>query len=89
MSDMQPVCSRDKRKLFKIDSEVELTKMRTKTCYVCFFKCSLNKRAVALILELDKGNISTLVKFEYQNSSSKNELGFEKTNMIFHLLFTK
>ena len=39
--------------------------------YVLFFKCSLNRRAVTLILELDEGNVSTLVKFVYQSSSFK------------------
>ena len=65
MSYMQPVCSSDKRKCIQIDSEVEGNKMRRKSCYVLFFKCSLNKRAVILILELDEGNASTLVKFEF------------------------
>ena len=41
--------------------------MRTKTCYVC----SLNKWVVTLILKLNEGIVSNLVKFEYQRSSSQ------------------
>ena len=56
--------------------------MRTKTCYVRFFKDSLNKRAGTPTLELDEGIVSTFAKFKYECSSSKTEWVFEKTNMI-------
>ena len=36
----------------------------------------LNKRAVTSILELEQGNVSSLIKFEYQNRSSKTEQVF-------------
>ena len=49
-----------------------------------FFKCSLNKRAVTLILILDEGNATTLVQFEFQSSGSKNEQFFEKNKHYFH-----
>ena len=45
--------------------------MRTKTCYVRFFKHSLNKRAVTQILEPDEAIVYALVKFKYWNTSSK------------------
>ena len=56
--------------------------MRTKICYVCFFKDSLNKSAGTPTLEFDEGNVATFKKFEYERSSSKAERVFEKTNMI-------
>ena len=52
--------------------------MRTKTCYVRFFKDSLNKKAGTPIIELDEGIVSTFAKFEYERSSSKTERVFEK-----------
>ena len=69
--------------------KVEVSKMRTKTCYVCLIKDSLNKRAVTPTLELNEGNASTFAKFEYERSSSKNERVFEKTNMISCFLVRK
>ena len=63
--------------------------MRTKTCYVGFFKDSLNKRAVTPIFEHDEGNVSTLVMYEYERSSPKTERVFEKTNTISCLFFRK
>ena len=63
--------------------------MKIKTSYVRFFKDSLNKRAVTPTLELDEGNVYTFAKFEYERGSSKTERVFEKTNTIFHFLFTK
>ena len=56
--------------------------MKIKTCYVRFFKDSLNKRAGTPTLELNEGNVSTFAKFEYERSSSKTERVFEKTNTI-------
>ena len=79
---MQPFCPNGNIMCVKLGSEVEFTKMRTKTCYVYFFKDSLNKRAGTPILELDKGKVSTFAKFKYERSSSKTEWVFEKTNMI-------
>ena len=86
---MQPFCPDGSVKLVQFGSKVEFTKMRTKTCYVCFFKDSLNKRAGTPTLELDEGIVSTFAKFEYKRSSSKTERVFEKTNMIFIFLFRK
>ena len=59
-------------------------KMKIKTLFVRFFKCSLNFRAHALQLELSKVSIFNFVKFELQSMSSKIERAFEKTNIIFH-----
>ena len=86
---MQPVCSSGNGGKIQLGSKVEVAKMRIITWYVHFLKCSLHKRAVTLILELNEGNVSTLVNFEDQSTSSKNLRVFEKTNMIFCLLFTK
>ena len=47
--------------------------MKIKTSYVCFFKDSLNKRAVTPTLELNEGNISTFAKFEYERCILKTE----------------
>ena len=63
--------------------------MKIKTCYVSFYKDSLNKRAGTPTLELDEGNVSTFAKFEYERSSSKTERVFEKTNMISCFFFRK
>ena len=64
--------------------------MKIKKNIICFlFKVSLNERAVTPTLELNEGNVSTFAKFKYERSSSKTEQAFEKTNMIFHFLFTK
>ena len=53
--------------------------MKTKTYFVVFFKGSLNFRAHALQSELNKGIISSFVKFRLQSMSSKIERAFEKT----------
>ena len=42
---VQPFCLNGNVKSVQFGSKVEFTKMRTKTCYVCFFKESDNKRA--------------------------------------------
>jgi hypothetical protein len=55
---MQPFCPDGNVKWVQFGSKVEFTKMRTKTCYVRFFKDSLNKRAGTPTLELDKGDIA-------------------------------
>ena len=79
---MQPFCLDGNINSVQFGSKVEFTKMRTKTCYVRFFKDSLNKKAGTPIIELDEGIVSTFAKFEYERSSSKTERVFEKTNMI-------
>ena len=79
---MQPFCPNGNIKCVQFGYKVELTQMRTKTCYVRFFKDFLNKRAGTPTLELDESNVSTFAKFEYEPSSSKTERVFEKTNMI-------
>ena len=86
---MQAFCPDGNVKWVQFGSKVEFTKMRTKTCYVRFFKDSLNKRAGTPTLELDEGNESTFAKFEYERSSSKSERVFEKTNMISCFFFRK
>ena len=86
---LQPFCPDGNVKWVQFGSKVEFTKMRTKTCYVRFFKDSLNKRAGTPTLELDEGNVSTFAKFEYERSSSKTERVFEKTNMISCFFFRK
>ena len=63
--------------------------MKIKTSSVCFFKDSLNNRAVTPTLELDEGNVYTFAKFEYERGSLKTERVFEKTNTISYFLFTK
>ena len=63
--------------------------MRTKTCYVRFFKDYFNKRAGTPTLELNEGNVSTFAMFEYEHSSSKTERVFEKTNIISCFFFRK
>ena len=68
---MQHFCHNGIMKCVQFGFKVEFTKLRTKTCYVCFFKDSLNKRAGTPTLELDEGNISPFAKFEYERSSSK------------------
>ena len=75
---VQPFCPNGNTKCVQFGSKVEFTKMRTKTCYVCSFKDSLNKRAGTSTLELDEGNVSTFAKFEYERNSSETERVFEK-----------
>ena len=76
-------------KCVQFGSKVELTKMKTKTWYVRYFKDSLKKRAGIPKLELDEGNVSTFAKFKYERSSSKTKRVFEKTNMISCFFFRK
>ena len=54
-----------------------------------FFKDSLKKRAETLILELNEAFVYTLVKFEYQSSSSKNDESLKKTNRILCIFVIK
>ena len=86
---VQPFCLDGSIKSVQFGSNVEFTKMRTKTCYVRFFKDSLNKRAGTPIIELDEGIVSIFAKFGYERSSSKTERVFEKTNMISCFFFGK
>ena len=79
---MQPFFPDVNIKQVKFCSKVEFTKTRTKTCYVCFFKDSLNKMAGTPTLELDEGIVSIFAKLEYERSSSNTERVFEKTNLI-------
>ena len=89
MSNLQPVWSSDNEKLVQFGSKVGVNKIRTKTCYVCFFKDPLNTRDQTPILELGEGIVYTLVKFKYQSCSSQNGRVFEKTKMISSVLFIK
>ena len=86
---MQGFCPNGNINCEQFCSMVKFTKIRTKTCYVCFFKDSLNKRPGTPTLELDEGNVSTFAKFEYERSSSKTERVFEKKNMISCFFFRK
>ena len=52
--------------------------MKTKT----FFKCSLNFRAHAPQLELNKVSILDFVKFQLQSMSLKVEQAFEKSTQF-------
>ena len=76
-------CPNGNIKSVQCGSNVEFTKMRTKTCYVHFLKESLNKRTVTPIIELNEGIVSTFSKVKYEHSSLKTERVFEKTNMFF------
>ena len=78
---VQPFCPNGNIKYVQFGSEVKFTNMRTKTCYVHFFKDILNKRAGTPTLELEEGIVSTFAKFKYKRSSLKTERFFE-TNMI-------
>jgi hypothetical protein len=86
---MQPSCPNGNMKCVQFGSKVEFTKMRTKTCYVRFFKDSLNERAETPTLELDEGMVSTFANFEYERSSSTTERVFEKKNMISRFFLRK
>ena len=86
---MQPFCPYGNTKFVQFGSKVEFTKMRTKTCFIRFFKDSLNKRAGTPTLKLDEGNVSTFAKFKYERSSSKTEQVLEKKNMISCFFFRK
>ena len=79
---VQLFCPDGNIKSVQFGSKVEFTKIKTRTCYVCFFKDSLNKRGGTPIKELDEGKVSTFAKFKYERSSSKTQRVFEKTNMI-------
>ena len=68
----------------KNDPKVRIGKMKTKTWFLCFFKCLLHFRADALQSELNKVSISNFVKFRLQRMNSKIERAFEKTNQNFH-----
>ena len=63
----------------KHDPKVGIGNMKAKTWFVCFFKYSLNFKAHALQLELNKVSISNFVKFRLQSISLKIEQAFEKT----------
>ena len=52
--------------------------MKTKTWFVCFYKCLYDFRSHALQSELNKVSISNIVKFRLQSMSSKIEREFEK-----------
>ena len=52
--------------------------------FVILFKCSLNFRAYALKLKLNKAGYTNFAKFRLQNMSSKIERAFEKmTKYVF------
>ena len=86
---VKPFCLNGNIKSVQFGSKVEFTKMRTKTCYVRFFKDYLNKKAGTPIIELNEGIVSTFAKIEYERSSLKTERVFLKTNMISCFLFRK
>ena len=85
---MQPFCTNGNRKWVQFGSKVRLTKIRTKTCYVHFFKDTLNKKAV--------NPSSNLMKITYQPWISLNMSAVAqklneslKTNNISCLFFRK
>ena len=57
--------------------------MKIKTSCVCFFKDSLNKKAVTPTSELGEGKVSNFAMFKYERSSSKTKRVFKKTNTQF------
>ena len=56
--------------------------MKIKTWFVRFFKCSFVLRVGAVVFELDKVIMSTLVKFEFLGMTLTIERVFEKTNKV-------
>ena len=66
-----------KIKCEKNDFQVGFIKMKIKTWFVRFFKCSS-----VLRVELDKISMSNFVKFEFLGMTLKRERVFEKTNII-------
>ena len=56
--------------------------MKTKTCFVRFFKCSFVFRVGAVIFELNNVSMSNFVMFEFLSMTLKIERVFEKTNTI-------
>ena len=77
------------KKCGKNDVKVGVGKIKIKTWFVCFFKCSLNFRAHALPSELSQVSISNFLMFQLQSMSSKIERAFEKMNIIFHQIRAK
>ena len=74
----------------KNDLKVGVGKMKIKTWFVRFFKCSLNFRAHALPSELSKVSICNFLKLRLQSMSSKIERAFEEEkNIIFHQIRAK
>ena len=67
-----------KKKCKYIDLKVGVGKMKIKTLYVNFFKCSFIKRGSAVIFELHGGTIFSLVKFKFQSMSYKIEQALVK-----------
>ena len=56
--------------------------MKTKTWFVCFFKCSFVLRVGAVIFELNYVSMSNFVKFKFLSMILKIDRAFEKTNKI-------
>ena len=52
--------------------------MKTKTWFVCFFKCSFVLRVGAVIFDHDE--VSNFVKFKFLSMTLKIERVFEKNN---------
>ena len=73
---------KNKKKLRKNDPKVWIGKIKTKTWFVCFFKCLLNFTAHALQSELNKVSISNFVKLQLQSMSSKIEQAFKKQTIF-------
>ena len=70
------------KKCGKNDVKVGVGKMKIKTWFVRFFKCSFVLRVGAVIFELDEVSISNFVKFRFQRMTLKIEGVFEKINNI-------
>ena len=56
--------------------------MKTKTWFVCFFKCSFVLAVGAVIFEHDKVSMSNFLKFEFLSMTLKIERVFKNTNTI-------
>ena len=63
IQDMKYICVDVKEKVQKNYTKAGIGKMKTKTFFCNFFKCSLNFRAHALKSELTKDSISNFVMF--------------------------
>ena len=76
--------------IFKIKCEkndflVGVSKMKIKTWFVRFFKCSFVLRVGAVIFELNKVSMSNFVKFKFLRMTLKIRRVLEKNEQNFEL----
>ena len=81
---MQSFCPNGDIKCVQFGSKVEITKIRTKTYYVRFFKNSLNKKAATPTLELDEGNVPPLLSLNMSAVTQKLSESLKKRT-LFHV----